>query len=82
MGSRRRARADIGLNAEIAIGRSSKPDPNITPYARRWKGQPRPRLPYSVAQAVIIDAHAAHLHARLWGSGATASFRWGEFARH
>ena len=44
MGSRRRARADIGFNSEIDIGRSSKPTPNFTPYARRWKVQPRPRL--------------------------------------
>ena len=28
---------------------------------------------YRAAQAVIIDAHAAHPHARLWGTGTTAS---------
>jgi hypothetical protein len=28
---------------------------------------------YSAAQAAIIDAHAAHPHTRLWGSGATSS---------
>jgi len=40
MGSRRRARADIGFNSEIDIGRSSQPAPNITPHAGAGRGSP------------------------------------------
>ena len=53
MGSMRRAGADIGFNSEIDIDRSSKPAPNITPYARRWKVQPRDE------KGRVILAHGA-----------------------
>ena len=38
MASRRRARADIGFNSEIDIGRSSQPAPNVTPSRPALEG--------------------------------------------
>src|SRR5215212_1575119 len=67
--SMRRARSGLCISSEIDMCRSSKPAPNVTPHARRWKVQPRRRLRTFSHRATCCPARhapAGQLDALVW----------------
>src|SRR3954451_9793339 len=61
--SRRRARSGTCISSEIDIARSSKPAPNVTAHARRWKMQPRRRLRLNELEQRIEERTREREHA-------------------